>query len=190
MKNKTIIVDLDSTLWDFHKAMCDLQKSRFGSNYYDHTDFVEWDSWNLFLTEKEFCGLYHEIHMNQHRYKPFKEAENFLKELKNSGFYVIIASHRDNDSKKATKMFLRNHNLVYNKLHLSQDKTVLFNKAGYIVDDCPRTLEKALDEGLKCFSLKYDWNKHLEDKVFLTDNLNKILDQMKINNNIYMEGRV
>jgi len=37
-----------------------------------------------------------------------------------------------------TERWLRKHELVFDELHLSFDKTVLFDKAAVVVDDAPQ----------------------------------------------------
>jgi hypothetical protein len=43
------------------------------------------------------------------------------------GFYIIIASHRVKQTLDAAAPWLRANNLAYDEIHLSYDKTVLFD---------------------------------------------------------------
>jgi UDP-N-acetylglucosamine 2-epimerase len=175
-KSNTIIVDIDNILWAFHDTLCCKQKEKYGKDFYDYVDTVRWDDWKLFLTESQFYSICNEIHLEQHIYKPFSEAENFLKSLKEMGFYIILATHRSEDSKRATKLFLQLNNLAYDELHLTpHTKASLFNRAKFIVDDSPSTLEEAKKAGLVCTSIRYSWCEGVENIPFF-NSLNNILD--------------
>ena len=76
-------------------------------------------------------------------------------------------------------MFLDSNKLQYDKLHTSRDKTVLFDKVNFVVDDCPDTLIKAVDNNLICTSLRFQWNECLDCLVPLFDTLPEILDYIK-----------
>lgn len=181
MNQKIIMVDIDDTLWDFHEVMEGLIAKEFGKTMKESLGKVEWNSWEKLMTHDQFFGLCHYIHMRQHLYEPYKEAEKFLKALKDLGFYIIITSHRRKESSKSTKDFLKKNNLIYDELILSWDKTVLFNKLNIfaVVDDCPHVLEKALEKNLLCTGLKFDHNEYI--KIPLFNNLNEVLDFLKEN---------
>jgi len=62
-------------------------------------------------------------------------------------------------------------------LHLSLDKTVLFNQADVVVDDAPPTLEKAVECGALGAGLIFPWNRAYAGNGFgLFPSLNEVLD--------------
>ncbi len=71
------------------------------------------------------------------------------------GFFVIIASIRDEKARDATERWLKKCELIYDELHLTiNDKTVLFNDAWAIVDDSIWTLDKAAQAGISRTGLR------------------------------------
>lgn len=173
MSDKVIIVDIDNTIFAFDKAFSAIQKEKHGECYREKVSDVAWDTWQEHLSREQFYEICDEIHLNQHKYKAFPEAEFFLKALRYYKFYVIIASHRCSASREATELFLKYNNLIYDELHISDDKTVLFNRAKFIVDDAPHTLASAKEKGLICTGIRYTWNEHLDIPLF--NSLGKIL---------------
>jgi hypothetical protein len=66
---------------------------------------------------------------------------------------------------------------VYDELHLSFNKTQLFDQSiDVVVDDAPQVLEKAVENGVIAAGLLFPWNREYTDNGFnLFKNLNDIL---------------
>ena len=92
-------------------------------------------------------------------YLPYPESKGFLQALKEQGYQVIIASHRLEATRRPTERWLSRHELPYDNLHLSFDKTVLFDRAAVVVDDAPQTLERAVTNGAIGAGLLFPWNR-------------------------------
>lgn len=151
---KKLIVDVDSTLWEFDKPFF-----KFLSAFNDDVptpDKWEWDTPSRY---DNFFDVVNHIHFTQLAYPPFDDAKYFLDKVKEH-FYIIIASHRKDKFKDTLIKWLNNHKLYYDEVHVSRDKSVLFNDAFAIVDDCPSTLEKAYEQGIIPLTITYNWNKH------------------------------
>lgn len=119
------------------------------------------------------------IHCNQdsEQYHPYPEAKYFLSALRERGFYTIIASHRLAGARHATETWLKQHELPYDELHLSLDKTILFNRACVVVDDLPETLKKAAECGALGTGLLFPWNRaYAGDGFGLFQNLDDVQD--------------
>lgn len=120
-----------------------------------------------------------DIHLNQddNRHLPYPEAKDFLAALKEHNFHIIIASHRISESEKQTKRWLVKHGLIFDELHLSFDKTVLFDEICHVVvDDAPYVLEKASEKGVVSTGLLFPWNKnHANNGYKLFENLDEVL---------------
>jgi len=86
---------------------------------------------------------------------------------------VIVASHREERTRISTERFFIKHDLPYNELHLTNDKTLLFKNCVAIVDDAPHILDEAKKSGLICTGLKWPWNKNTEHALF--NNLEEVL---------------
>ena len=166
-----IIVDIDNTLWDF------------GSVLYERMNVVnhvvpppaEWhvfDFWKEYVSPKTFYKIIKSIHMNQDQFLPFPDAQSFLASLKEMGFHIIIASHREKGTLGPTVRWLQQNNLVFDELHLSNDKTVLFDECVVVIDDSPFILSKAADAGIIGTGLKMPWNA--DDGYLLFGSLTEI----------------
>jgi hypothetical protein len=64
--------------------------------------------------------------------------------------------------------------LVFDEVHLSYDKSVLFDHSAGIVDDNPRVLEKAEQAGIVRAGLLNPWNEDTHHPLF--KNLIEILE--------------
>ena len=178
---KKAVVDIDNTLWHF----CDVLYERLKE--INHAmpppdGWIDWDFWMNYCSEEEFMSAIHSIHFRQddERHLPYSEAKNFLLTLKEHDFHIVIASHRIPESLKQTERWLRKHELVYDELHLSYDKTVLFDETCHVVvDDSPFVLEAAAKKGLIASGLMFPWNDNNGDNGYrLFSDLKEILDHI------------
>ena len=175
---KRVIVDIDNTLWDFGSILWEYLKA-INAHTPEPSAWHEWDFWEDYITEKEFYISIHSIHLNQnhHKFKPYPEAKSFLDSLMKDGYYVLIASHRDEDTRDSTIKWLNTHELVFDEVHLGHDKSVLFNDCYAIIDDSPILLDKAKHLGIVRTGLMHPWNKESGHPLF--DNLNKVYEHFK-----------
>jgi hypothetical protein len=177
--HKKAIVDIDNTLWHF----CNVLHEQLKQNNLSVPNpelWVNWDFWMHYFSEEDFWAAINRIHLNQDddAHLPYDGAGEFLETLKNHSFHVVIASHRTTESYIQTKRWLRKHDLIFDELHCSPDKTVLFDETCTIViDDSPYVLEKALEKGIKASGLSFPWNKATQNNSLkLFSNLNEVLD--------------
>lgn len=110
-------------------------------------------------------------------FTPYQDAGLFLSSLREFGFHIVIASHRVKEALDATARWLQANNLVFDEIHLSYDKTVLFDACWGVVDDSPFTLYKAKKAAIVGAGLEMPWNKHEEYPLF--GNLAEILQYIK-----------
>ncbi len=175
--NKTAVIDIDNTLWQF----CDAFSEELRKINPAFPPIEQWTTWNFFeayCTEKEFMGAVDAVHIKQDsdRYRPYPEAKGFLWSLNKEGYRVIIASHRRPEMRGPTERWLKKHELHYDELHLSFDKSVLFENAAVVVDDAPHTLEKAVAYRAIGAGLLFPWNKAYAGNGFgLFQDLNEVL---------------
>jgi len=159
-----IIVDIDNTLWDFASVFQE-KLLKIAPAIPPMTEW-KWDFYMEYITLEELYGIINEIHKEQDLFEPFPSAKRFLESLLHKDYEIIIASHRQENSREVTEKFLQKHNLPYTELHLSNDKTVLFDSSIAIVDDAPNILDEAKQKGLICTGLHCPWNKHTEHPLF------------------------
>ena len=174
--DKNIIVDIDDTLWPLAPTLHDEL-----SLHYSIPPVSEWSDfgwWKKFMTIEEFWTISTGISLRQDQYDPYPEAHIFLLAIKEMGFNPIIASHRKAITSSATQKFIIKNELACGHLHISQDKTVLFDQNCIaVIDDNPDILEKAAMRGIPAFGLKCPWNREKRDHLY--DNLFDILDCIK-----------
>jgi len=179
--SKIAIIDIDNTHWQFSDPFY-LELKEINRNVPTPDQWFTSDIWEGYCTEVDFIAAINSIHHNQDsdRYKPYPESQEFLLSLKEHGFHIILASHRMPTTRQPTERWLARHRLPYDELHLSLDKTVLFPKADVVVDDAPRTLEKAIESGALGAGLLFPWNMAYAGNGFgLFQNLNEVLDYIR-----------
>jgi phosphoglycolate phosphatase-like HAD superfamily hydrolase len=169
---KNIIVDLDNTLWDFASVF--EERLRKIAPTIPPMGKWEWDFYKHHISLEQLHHTIDSIHIEQDRFKPFPSSKRFLDSLHESGFEITIASHRHAHTREATISFLKKYDLPYTDLHISHDKTVLFDTSDAIIDDAPKLLDEAKNRGLICTGLRYPWNKHLDHPLF--ESLEDILE--------------
>jgi len=179
MMNKTAIIDIDNTLWQFCDAFYEVLR-KISENFPPPENWTDWNIWEGYCTEQEFYEAVNAIHLNQdsNEYQPYPEAKGFLNALKQNDYHITIASHRSPEYMSQTERWLKKHGLVYDDIHLSHHKTSLFNNGiDVVVDDAPQVLGKAVESGALATGLLFPWNRTYSDNGFrLCSDLNEILD--------------
>ena len=174
---RKIIVDIDNTLWDLGPVLHE-QLKKFNPELPPPSNWYKWDFWNGYVSERILYTVLRDIHLRQDIFKPYPDAKPFLSHLKEKGFYIIIASHREKGTFDATRKWLTINDLSFDEVHLSYDKSVLFGQCWAIVDDSPVTLEKARAAGIVRVGLKNPWNEKEDHPLFV--NLVEVLNYLQI----------
>jgi hypothetical protein len=177
--DKTAFVDIDNTLWQFCDVLYeDLRKINRDFPAIEH--WTGWDIWQGYCSEEDFYGAVNAIHRRQDSdaFRPYPEAQGFLSALRQHGFRIIIASHRSPEFMAQTERWLKKHDLAYDDLHLSYQKTDLItSETTVVVDDSPHVLEKALEHGVLATGLLFPWNRAYAGNGFrLYGNLSEMLE--------------
>ena len=171
------VVDIDNTLWPFWEPFYERLK-RISRAMPPVESWTSADFWTPYCSEQEFMDAVNAIHRDQdnEQFRPYPEAKGFLQALREQGYEVIIASHRLEATRRPTERWLERHQLPYDGLHLSFDKTVLFDRAAVVVDDAPQTLKKAVAKGVIGAGLLFPWNRSSAGNGFgLFQNLTEVL---------------
>ncbi len=171
-----IIVDIDNTLWDLAPVLYD-RMSKACPALPPAAEWRQWDFWRSCVEPKTIYAILDDIHMEQDTFSPFDDAAAFLADLKRMGFYIVVASHRRKEALGPATKWLRSNNLVYDDIHLSYDKTVLFKDSWGVVDDNPIVLKKAKDAGIVRAGLRNPWNENEDHPLF--DNLSQIAEYLR-----------
>jgi hypothetical protein len=174
--NKKIAVDIDNILWDFSPVFWERLR-KINPEIVPPPVWDRWDFWHTYVTTKQLYGVIKEIHLEQERFLPFKDARPFLESLRGMGFYIIIASHREGGTFEPTERWLKMHHLIFDEIHLSNDKSILFKDLCAVVDDSPSVLDKAKAANIVRVGLRCPWNKDTDHPLF--DTLPEILAYIK-----------
>ena len=172
---KSIIVDIDNTLWDFASVFW---------KKVEHLGVPQpsewrWDFWQEYLTIEQFLRYLDEVHEEEDgSAHPFPQAADFLATLKKDGCRITIASHRNPVRRGVTEKWLKAHDLAFDELYVVPDKTILFDNHQALVDDSAELLDKAAAKGLVTAGLRYSWNRDSSHSLF--ENLSDIL--------VYLQG--
>jgi len=176
--SKIAIVDIDNTLWQFCDPFYEELK-KINGNFPSPDQWSTGDIWKGYCSEEDFMAAINTIHNNQdsEQYRPYPESQDFLLQLKEHAYHIVIASHRLPATRVRTEKWLERHGLPYDELHLSLDKTVLFPRADVVVDDAAPTLGKAIESGAVAAGLLFPWNRDYAGNGFgLFQSLNEVLN--------------
>jgi hypothetical protein len=171
-----IVVDIDNTLWDLAPVLYERMRE-VSPDLPPAAEWREWDFWRSYVKPEAIYAILDAIHMEQDGFPPFADAAEFLAALKGMGFYIVVASHRRQGALDPTTRWLRKNYLVYDEIHLSHDKTVLFDSCWGVIDDSPETLGKARDSGIVRAGLRNPWNEGEDHPLF--DSLKQISEYLQ-----------
>jgi hypothetical protein len=174
------LIDVDSTLWNFNSVIHKMHKD-LGHNIPEVIFWNNYDYYKPYITDEEFYGIVHEIHLKQDLFSPFPDAAKFLKNLRLWGYNIVIATHREEDTMSPLKRWLKSYNLIYDDIHVSWDKTELFNDSDLLIDDNPKLLLEAYEKySLPCSGLLWPWNKSLSNIIPLYKSLTEIFENFVV----------
>jgi hypothetical protein len=169
---RKIAVDIDNILWDFSPIFWE-RLQEINPEIIPPAIWNKRDFWQKYVTSKQLYGAIKGIHLDQEKFEPFDDARLFLSSLRNMGLYIIIASHRESETLEPTRRWLVMHDLTFDEIHLSNDKSTIFADLCAIVDDSPSVLEKAEAAGIIRAGLRRPWNEKTNHPLF--DTLPEIL---------------
>ncbi len=178
------VIDIDNTLWQFCDAFYE-ELRKINAAFPRPAQWTTWNFFEGFCSEEEFMQAVDAVHIRQDSdaFQPYPEAKGFLQSMREEGYRVVIASHRNAEMQGPTERWLNKHGLVYDDLHLSWDKTVLFSDAAVVVDDAPHTLEKAVAAKAIGAGLLFPWNRAYAGNGFgLFQNLNDVMQYIRNKN--------
>lgn len=164
---KIAVIDVDAILWDMSKPW---HKEIYKINpECPYPGKSNWDFYKGYLTEEELQLSIFNVHINQKKFKPFKNAHILTRLLREFDFYVKIASHRDPATKDVTEEWLLENGIYFDDLYTIKDKHFLLEDATVFIDDSPHSQIYALEKNVNTFSIMYPYNKHIEGVVFSKD---------------------
>jgi phosphoglycolate phosphatase-like HAD superfamily hydrolase len=157
-----IAIDIDSTLHDYWPGFAAAAKRRFGVEL-AYEDQITWEI--LQLRNEQVRAIVHETHRDDNvlAAEPYPGAVEAIRGWKAAGHWILVASHRIPEAHAATAGWLDRIGLPYDELYCGFDKVTHAVEAGVdvLIDDSPRTLARALEEGITVATLMHPWNREL-----------------------------
>jgi hypothetical protein len=180
---RTAIVDVDGTLAPLDKYLY-REISKLNPACPPPEQWVEWSTPEKYVDKSTFYRIIDSVHETQYLIEPFEGAQQLLSYLHINGFKVVIASHRKTSMYGPLFLFMKNNRLPYDSIHLSYNKTVLFEprEVKYLIDDAPHTLQTAAEQGIYSLGLMTPYNRKLFGKhhsIFLCDTLTGVLETIQ-----------
>ena len=164
MTNKIAVLDVDGTLFDFHRPLHRLLHELYGTP----VDLQKtWDWHKKYITDAEFYAAVHQIHEDQINSEPFVGAAELCDTLISVGYDIVIASHRRVGAAadlaawitiKVTDKFAG--------IYAGPDKTFLITEGDLVIDDNPKTIEYAIGAGATSWTMMWPWNMATNARKF------------------------
>jgi 5'(3')-deoxyribonucleotidase len=166
IKDKTIIIDLDSTILDTSFTIVNLYNKLNPDNQLSYTHNHSWGFEPIIKTKEELSNLF-KLFDHEDFYKDvivFPNAIKIINELAENNSVVICSKHSPSRIPITTKWI----NKVMPKVEIRfvdnfEDKGKLFDKVNYIIDDRVDTLDSFSEETTCILFGFYDWNKDCDD---------------------------
>ncbi len=163
MEQKIVMVDVDSTLWDFGLEL----SKRMSAKFPEKEIPLEFDTWNapldFFDCQNDAYDLFVDIHKTQHTYGTFKHANFLVRNLRRAGYYILIASNRKPVTKPFLMEWLEINDIVYDEVYCDVDKRELFDThdISLVIDDSPYIQESTMNLDIPVLTLRYKYNKSI-----------------------------
>lgn len=160
---KRAIVDVDGTLWNFHKPL-HVQLHRLYD--FPNVPTSKITHWNWYfdygITKSQFYKAVDIVHRSQRHYEPFKGVQQLFSHLDDAGYEVVIASHRRPQIAHILAQWIAEYDMCpYSALYAGPDKSQFFRRGDLLIDDAPHTIEDGLSLGMDVMYLEWPWNKGL-----------------------------
>lgn len=168
-----IAVDIDSTLHDYWGVLSEISTRRFGVKL----PYEEQLTWGLTRLRPEQLALcVKESHSDDRILAgvPYPGAVEAVREWRERGHSVYVASSRHADCRAATDAWLRAIGLPFDELLCSAQKLERCLELGVelLIDDSPMIILGALDHGIRAATIVHPWNEEIceeEDVVCAHD---------------------
>jgi 5'(3')-deoxyribonucleotidase len=166
IKDKTIIIDLDSTILDTSFTIVNLYNKLNPDNQLSYTHNHSWGFEPIINTKEELSDLF-KLFDHEDFYKDvivFPNAIKIINELAENNRVYIVSKHCET-RKRLSREWI---NKVMPKVEIAfvdnfKDKGKLFDKVDYVIDDRIDTLD-SFSEGTTCILYsEYQWNKDCDD---------------------------
>ena len=188
---QVVIVDMDDVIVEFRVGFADWLKKTYGLNvdvdseaYYfiaelSTIDVNPEEVFSRFIAESGFSNL-----------KPVKGAIQFMKQLKEAGYWIQILTARPEEDLRCmydTYQWLDEYNIVYDDIAFSTEKFRWCAKSKYYdkheiafaIDDSPKHANEYAKHGIRVKVPIKSYNRNINQHVDYYQNFNSLLTQIK-----------
>jgi uncharacterized HAD superfamily protein len=157
-----IAIDIDSTLHHYWDLLEEVARRRFGIAI-PYAEQVVWEIDRL--KPEQLSAAVKETHSEPRILdsEPYPGAVEAVRRWHEAGHFIHITSHRAGEAREATAQWLDRIGLPYDELYCSYDKVSRCAEIGIdlLIDDSPRNLQRAIDEGIAVATIEHPWNREL-----------------------------
>lgn len=158
------LLDADNTLWGLAAYMRPIFVARFGM---PDRLFRGWDEYKDWMSDGDFYSAVDEAHAKQLEHQPFDGAAELFEALDESGYQIIIASHRNHRAAADLAAWITfNLSDRWSGVYTGPDKHWLIGKGDLVIDDAPHTIEYANQVGAEPWTLSWPWNENSVARKF------------------------
>lgn len=166
IKDKQLIIDLDSTIVNSSLTIINLHNKLNPNNQYNYTDNIDWKFRPLVKSDEELSDLF-KLFDHEDFYKDvivFPNAIEIINELAENNSVYIVSKHMES-RKRLSREWI---NKVMPKVEIVfvdnfEDKGKLFDKVDYVIDDKWESFENFSEDATCILFGLYDWNKDCID---------------------------
>ena len=166
IKDKQLIIDLDSTIVNSSLTIVNLYNKLKPNNQLTYTPNHSWGFSPIVNTKEELSNLF-KLFDHEDFYKDvivFPNAIEIINKLAENNRIVICSKHSPSRKPITTKWI----NEVMPKVEIRfvdnfEDKGKLFDNCDYIIDDKPESFENFSDKTICILFGEYQWNKDCTD---------------------------
>jgi len=176
-----VMIDVDNTLCEYSFVLYD-ELNKINEEVPLPIDWNDWNFYKGLISDEDF---YKAADLAQNRIMECNMvpgAKEFTQILSDLGYEIIIASHRQDESKLLLEKWLMKNGIKYNKIHISFDKTVLFGDEGVllVVEDSPVVIKESCGRGITTLAIRRPWNRGLKDKnLYMINDYTSIIPDIK-----------
>ena len=158
------ILDCDNILWPLASYMQPIFVAKFGVPAELSS---EWNWYKEWMSEADFYGVVDEAHSRQLEHQPFDGAAELFEALDESGYQIIVASHRNHRAAADLAAWITfNLSDKWSGVYTGPDKHWLIQKGDLVIDDAPHTIAYANSVGAEPWTLIWPWNESSAARKF------------------------